>query len=151
MKLTNWSIQMTNSVSIFNADTAVVSYENKKGDSFTISTEGALFKGGIALRALKDTAMLSAAHKAENGKYRASADILSAAFPSMAKAFEKFIGLPTWQSKTTMALYLDKLEALDVPAKGWSKKQVEARGFIQALRQIKSLERAAESAFIVEA
>lgn len=142
---------MTNSVTIFSADTAVVSYENKKGDQFTISTEGALFKGGIALRALKDTAMLSAAHKAENGKYRASADILGAAFPSLTKAFDKFIGLPTWQSKTTMGLYLDKLEALEVPAKGWNKKQLEAKAFINALRQIKSLERAADNAFVVEA
>ena len=142
---------MTNSITIFAADSAVVSYENKKGEAFSISTEGALFKGGIALRTLKDTAMLSAAHKAENGKYRAAADILGAAFPSMAKAFEKFIGLPTWQSKTTMALYLDKLEAIEVPTKGWSKKQGEAKAFINALRQIKSLERATDSAFIVEA
>jgi hypothetical protein len=140
-----------NALAHLSADHSVVSYQNKKGDEFHISTEGALFKGGVALRALKDTAMLSAAHKAENGKYRAAADILGTAFPSMAKAFEKFIGLPTWQSKTTMALYLDKLEAIEVPPKGWSKKQVEARGFINALRQIKSLERATDNAFIVEA
>lgn len=140
-----------NAITIFSNDSAVVSYENKKGDQFSISTEGALFKGGIALRALKDTAMLSAAHKAESGRYRAAADILGAAFPSMAKAFEKFIGLPTWQSKTTMALYLDKLEAIAEPQKGWNKKQLEARGFITALRQIKALERAADSAFTVEA
>jgi hypothetical protein len=142
---------MTNSIAIFSADTAVVSYENKKGDQFTISTEGALFKGGIALRALKDTAMLSAAHKAESGKYRAAADILGAAFPSLTKAFDKFIGLPTWQSKTTMGLYLDKLEALDEPTKGWSKKQREAQAFMNALRQIKSLERTNTEVFTVEA
>lgn len=140
-----------NAITIFSADNSVVSYENKKGDQFSISTEGALFKGGIALRALKDTAMLSAANKAESGRYRAAADILGAAFPSMAKAFEKFIGLPTWQSKTTMALYLDKLEAIDEPQKGWNKKQIEARGFINALRQIKALERATDNAFVVEA
>lgn len=140
-----------NAYSHFSSDSSVVMYENKKGDQFEISTEGALFKGGIALRALKDTAMLSAAHKAENGKYRASADILGAAFPSMAKAFEKFIGLPTWQSKTTMALYLDKLEAIAEPQKGWNKKQLEAKAFINALRQIKSLARAEDNAFVVEA
>jgi hypothetical protein len=142
---------MNNAISIFSADTSIVSYENKKGDSFSISTEGALFKGGIALRALKDTAMLSAANKAEAGRYRAAADILGAAFPSMAKAFEKFIGLPTWQSKTTMALYLDKLEAIDAPTKGFNKKQLEAKAFINALRQIKALERATDNAFVVEA
>lgn len=140
-----------NAIAIFSADNSVVSYENKKGDQFSISTEGALFKGGIALRALKDTAMLSAANKAEAGRYRAAADILGAAFPSMAKAFEKFIGLPTWQSKTTMALYLDKLEAIAEPQKGWNKKQLEAKAFINALRQIKALERATDNAFVVEA
>jgi hypothetical protein len=142
---------MNNSITIFSADNSVVSYENKKGDQFSISTEGALFKGGIALRALKDTAMLSAANKAEAGRYRAAADILGAAFPSMAKAFEKFIGLPTWQSKTTMALYLDKLEAIAEPQKGFNKKQLEAKAFINALRQIKALERATDNAFVVEA
>lgn len=142
---------MSNSIAIFANDSAVVNYANKKGDQFTISTEGALFKGGMALRALKDTAMLSAAHKAESGRYRAAADILGAAFPSLTKAFDKFIGLPTWQSKTTMGLYLDKLEALDAPAKGWSKKQTEARAFIQALRQIKGLESVGDNAFVIEA
>ena len=142
---------MSNAIAIFANDSAVVNYANKKGDQFTISTEGALFKGGMALRALKDTAMLSAAHKAESGRYRAAADILGAAFPSLTKAFDKFIGLPTWQSKTTMGLYLDKLEALDEPNKGWSKKQLEARAFINALRQIKGLERADHNAFVIEA
>ena len=142
---------MSNAIAIFANDSAVVNYANKKGDQFTISTEGALFKGGMALRALKDTAMLSAAHKAESGRYRAAADILGAAFPSLTKAFDKFIGLPTWQSKTTMGLYLDKLEALDEPAKSWSKKQLEARAFISVLRQIKGLERADHNAFVIEA
>lgn len=144
---------MTHSVSIFNADTSVIAYQNKKGDQFSITPEGALFKGGAALRAYKDAGLQSAYHKAENGKYRAAADILGAAFPSMAKAFEKFIGLPTWQSKTTMALYLDKLEAMRPTneAKGWSKKQSEARDFIQLLRTIKSLEPATDNAFVIEA
>jgi hypothetical protein len=144
---------MTNAITIFSADTSVVSYENKKGEQFSITPEGALFKGGAALRAYKDAGLQSAYHKAENGKYRAASDILSAAFPSMAKAFEKFIGLPTWQSKTTMALYLDKLEAMRPTneAKGFSKKQLEARDFIQLLRTVKSLEAATDNAFVVEA
>jgi hypothetical protein len=145
---------MTNAIQLFTAqDNSVVSYENKKGDQFSVTPEGALFKGGAALRAYKDMAKASAFHKAENGKYRAASDILGAAFPSMAKAFEKFIGLPTWQSKTTMALYLDKLEAMRPTndAKGFTKKQLEARDFIQLLRGIKSLECATDNAFVVEA
>lgn len=145
---------MTNAIQLFSAqDNSVVSFENKKGEQFSITPEGALFKGGAALRAYKDTAMMSAFHKAENGKYRAASDILTAAFPSMGKAFEKFIGLPTWQSKTTMALYLDKLEAMRPTneVKGWSKKQAEARDFIQLLRGIKSLEAAESTTFTIEA
>lgn len=141
---------MSNSIAIFSNDTAVVNFANKKGDQFTISTEGALFKGGAALRSLKDAAMLSAHHKAESGRYRAAADVLGAAFPTMTKAFDKFVGSPAWSTKLTMALYLDKLESLDTPNKGWSKKQVEARAFIQALRTVPALANSNQS-FIIEA
>lgn len=142
---------MTNSVALFSNDTAVVSYSNKKGDQFAISTEGALFKGGAALRSLKDAAMLSAHHKAEAGRYRAAADILGAAFPAMTKAFDKFVGSPAWSTKLSMALYLDKLESIDTPNKGWSKKQVEARAFMQALRTVSALANTNNSTFTVEA
>jgi hypothetical protein len=86
---------MSNSVTIFSNDSAVVNFANKKGDQFTISTEGALFKGGQALKALKDAALMSAKHKAEAGRYRAAADILGAAFPSLTKTFDKFVGHQT--------------------------------------------------------
>lgn len=144
---------MSNSITIFSNDSAVVSYTNKKGDNFTTSVEGALFKGGQALNGLKDAAMLSAFHKAENGKYRAASDILTAAFPSMGKAFEKFMGLETWASKTTMGLYLDKLEAMRPTneVKGFTAKQVKAREFIGQLRTIKALARAEDNVFVVEA
>ena len=144
---------MTNSVTIFSNESAVVNFANKKGDQFTISTEGALFKGGAALRSLKDAAMKSAYHKAESGRYRAAADILGAAFPAMTKAFDKFMGIPAWESKTTMALYLDKLEALRPTndAKGFTKKQVEARNFLQDLRSINALAKLESNAFTIEA
>lgn len=142
---------MSNSIAIFSNDAAVVNFSNKKGDQFTISTEGALFKGGAALRSLKDAAMLSAHNKAESGRYRAAADILGASFPTLTKTFDKFVGSPSWTSKLTMALYLDKLESLDAPAKGWSKKQVEARQFIQALRTLPALAKAESDMFTIEA
>jgi hypothetical protein len=144
---------MTNSVSIFSADNTAITYHNKKGDAFNISTEGALFKGGQAIAALKDAAMLSAYHKAEAGRYRAASDIVSAAFPSMAKAFEKFIGVEPWSSKTTMSLFLDKVEAMRPTneVKGFTKKQNDAKLFINQLRSIKALARAEDNAFVVEA
>lgn len=144
---------MTNSIQLFTQDNSAITYHNKKGDAFNISTEGALFKGGQAIAALKDAAQLSALHKAESGRYRAASDIVSAAFPSMAKAFEKFIGVEPWSSKTTMGLYLDKVEAMRPTneVKGFTAKQVKAREFIGLLRTIKALERAEDNAFVIEA
>ena len=131
---------MTNSIAIFANDTAVVSFQNKKGDSFSASTEGALFKGGMALRALKDTAKLSAYHKAESGRYRAAAEIVGAAFPAINKAFESFMGTPAWSSKTAMILMLDKVEAFrPKEGKDYTAKQKEVLGFVSALRGINAL------------
>lgn len=143
---------MSNSVTIFSNDSAVVNFSNKKGDQFTISTEGALFKGGNALKALKEAASTSAKHKAESGRYRAAADILGASFPTMTKAFDKFFGAPAWTSKLTMCVYLDKLESLQpTAAKGWTAKQLEARALIQHLRTLPALAKTESTAFIIEA
>lgn len=131
---------MTNSIAIFENDSVVVNFQNKKGDSFTASTEGALFKGGAALRALKDTAKLSAYNKAESGRYRASAEIVGAAFPAINKAFESFMGTPAWASKSAMIIMLDKVEAFrPKEGKAFTAKQVEVLGFVKALRTIKAL------------
>lgn len=131
---------MTNSIAIFANDTAVVSFQNKKGDNFSASTEGALFKGGAALRALKDTAKLSAYNKAESGRYRAAAEIVGAAFPAINKAFESFMDAPAWSSKTSMLILLGKVEAFrPKEGKDFTVKQKEVLGFISALRGINAL------------
>lgn len=122
-------------LTVFANDNAIVSFDDKKGRTHQLSAEGALFKGGAALRALKDVAMLSAHSKAEAGRYRSASDILSAAFPSTARAVDKVIGTP-WANKSAMGTFLMALERADEPAKGWSKKQVEARAFISALRAL---------------
>ena len=83
--------------------------------------------------ALRDNAMESALAKAINGKYRAAADVLAAAFPSQAKAFEKLFNTQPWTSKTTMTAYINALGNATEPAKGWSKKQAELRPLIGAL------------------
>ena len=142
---------MNNEITIFSNDSAVVNYVTKKGDHIATSTEGALFKGGLALRALKDTAKLSAFHKAESGRYRAASDILAAAFPTLHKAFEKGNGRNVWDSKFTMGLFLDRLEMYR-PKEGrdLTAKQQEAMGFVSALRNVKAL--ASDSVgFVVEA
>lgn len=132
---TFWSNIMENQITVFNNDNAIVSFNDKKGKSYELSAEGALFKGGAALRALKDVAMLAAYTKAESGRYRSAADILCASFPSVGKAVDKVIGTP-WSSKTTMSTLITAIERAEEPAKGWSKKQLEGRAFISALRNL---------------
>ena len=134
-------------VTIFSAESAVVSFEDKKGGRHEMSAEGALFKGGLALAALKDKVMFEAVAKAANGKYRASADIISAAFGATTKAFDKLMGTPPWTNKGTMRAFLHAIEraaAARSEAGKMTAKQVQAMALVKALRAVPSL--AAEDA-----
>jgi hypothetical protein len=138
-------------ISVFSTDsTSTVVYMDKKERSFELSTEAALFKGGAALKALKDVALQIAGNKAANGKYRAAADILAVAFPKQHKAFVSFLNCEPWANASKMSLFIEKCEAADVPAKGWSAKQQSARALMQAMRQaIPALK--AETTQVIEA
>lgn len=128
---------MQNAVTIF-AESTAIAFADKKGNRHELSAEGALFKGGAALAALKDATMQAAGNKAANGKYRAAADILTAAYPSLAKAFDKIVGTP-WANKAAMTSYLAALERAEPGKNGFTKKQAEALDFIRALRTIPAL------------
>ncbi len=141
---------MSQAIAIFNQESAIVSYADKKGNTHEISAEGALFKGGAALKSLKNQALDSALTKASNGKYRTSADILAAAFPSVAKAFDKLHILP-WSNKSTMNSYLMAMEYAEPGKNGWSAKQSEARMLLQALRQLPGLSKDASEAITIDA
>lgn len=124
---------MTNIVTRDSIDNGVVSYVDKKGNGAALSAEGALFKGGAALDALKDMAVEVAFNKAANGKYRAAAEIMCAAFPSTAKAYDKLYGELPWTNKASMGrLVTATLKA--APGKnGYTKRQVLARGLAGAM------------------
>lgn len=123
---------MSNAVIVFADNSSAISFSNKKGDMFAMSPEGALFKGGAAMAALKDAVMLAAGSKAANGKYRAAADIIATAFPAHTKGFEKFVGTP-WANKSAFVSYLNSIAMLSAPVKGFSKKQLAVQDFILAL------------------
>ena len=142
---------MQNAVTIFADNATLVAYSDKKGNTHELSAEGALFKGGAALAALKDKVMQAAGNKAANGKYRAAADILAAAFGTRSKSFESLCGTP-WANKSMMASYLTALERAEPGKNGFSKKQTEALDFIRALRTIPALAaEKSEGAMTVEA
>jgi hypothetical protein len=128
----------TNQVTVFNAEAASVVFTTKKGDVLTISAEGAMFKGGAALAALKDVAIDSAFAKAVGGRYTAAADIIGTAYPSVMKACIKLLGSAD-KNKQTMAALLGGVEMMEEPAKGWSDKQLKARSLLKALRNIPAL------------
>jgi hypothetical protein len=123
---------MSNSVVVFAAESSALTFTDKKGNLHAITAEGALFKGGEAIKALKDLALESALSKATNGRYRAASDVICTAFPSIGKAAEKLIGTP-WANKSTMGTVLEAVRRLDAPAKGWSEKQSKARMLVAAM------------------
>lgn len=127
----------TTQIAVQTLDANLVAFADKKGTLHSISAEGALFKGGAALAALKDAAMNLALHKAGNGKYRAAVDVLSVAFPRVAKAYSTlYAGKEPWQNKASFTAFVDACIVHKVPEKGWSKKQSEARMLLSALSQL---------------
>lgn len=124
-------------ITVFSNDSSIVTFEDKKGCARNISAEGALFKGGLALKALKDVAVGSAYDKAINGKFRAATDIMSAAFPSTSKAFEKIMG-SAHANKSAFLSFISAIERAEGGKNGFTSKQLEVRGFCQALRELDS-------------
>lgn len=117
------------------ASTDTVVYMDKKERKFELSSEAALFKGGQALKALKDVALQVAGNKAASGRYRAAADILAVAFPKQHKAFVQFLNCEPWANATKFALFIEKCETAEPGKNGWTAKQQSARALMQAMRQ----------------
>lgn len=122
-------------VALFSHEGAALTFFDKKGAGHTITAEGALYKGGAALTALKDAALESALIKAGNGRYRPASDILCAAFPAIGKAAEKLIGAP-WANKSTMATLIAAVRRAEPGKNGFTKKQGEARMLVGALLKL---------------
>jgi hypothetical protein len=137
-------------IAIFNnADAGALTFSDKKGNLHSITAEGALFKGGAALSALKDAALEGALLKAGNGKYRAASDVLCAAFPSIGKAAEKLIGTP-WANKSSMATLIGAVLRAEPGKNGWTKKQADARLLVSALSQLPAFKVAASQGEVIE-
>lgn len=123
-------------VAVFSASSSeTVVFMDKKERKFELSTEAALFKGGAALKALKDVALQVAGNKAAAGRYRAAADILAVAFPKQYKAFTAFLACEPWANASKMALFLEKCEQAEPGKNGWTAKQHAARELLNAMRR----------------
>ena len=124
-------------VVVFAAEnTHAITFTDKKGNLNNITAEGALFKGGAALTALKDAALDSAFAKAKAGRYRAASDVLCTAFPSVGKAAEKLIGTP-WENKSTMGTLINAVMRAEPGKTGdFSAKQHKARALASTLMQL---------------
>lgn len=133
MSITHLRGVRMNNIVIFSPESSVLTYNDKKGASHSITCEGAIIKGGKTLMSLfKDAALTSALNKARDGKYRAAADILCVAFPGVGRAAEKLIGIP-WANKSTMATLIGAASRAEPGAKGYSDKQQRARALVAEL------------------
>lgn len=129
---------------------ALVSFLDKKNNSHELTFEAALHKGGAALTAVKDMALDMALSKAVNGKYRAAAEIIGGAFPSVDKAYAKLFKTQAWANKQEFGAYLSVMERAEGGKNGFSAKQVTARQLMATLRSIPALAKSAESFDVVE-
>lgn len=110
-------------------DRAIV-WTDKRGALHSISAEGATFKGGLALKALRDAATEVALEKAIKGRYRAAADIMGTQFPAVYKAAVTMAAgrAPDANKHLFVAFCAAVLYAKPKNAdKGWTDKQLIAR------------------------
>jgi len=124
---------MTNEISTLMND-SLVAFASKKGDLQQITAEGAVFKGGVALAALKDSLLEVALIKAGHGKYRAASDILVAAYPAVAKKVEGYHETPAWAKKFVFLDLVKKCDAALPGKNGYTKRQQTCRLFLAALK-----------------
>jgi hypothetical protein len=111
----------------------VVSFETKKGTS-ALTVEGAIFKGGKALAAVRSAAAEVALNKALGGRYRSAAELIATSLPaSFMNGFQKFAGDPS-ANKMLFTIFCEKVlgEMPKNEAKGWTEKQQEARSVARA-------------------
>lgn len=130
-------IMSNHQIATIEASRSIV-FDTKKGLQ-TLTVEGAVYKGGAALKALKDVALESALSKATSGRYGPASDILGVAFPAIHKAYQKLYTVPASTNKVSFKRLMDAVANAPEPAKGWSKNQHAARTLLQALRELPAL------------
>lgn len=143
---------MSNQVStIATASNAVVSFFDKKNVAHELTFEGAVHKGGAALVAVKDMVTELALSKCVNGKYRAAAEIISIAFPSVLKAYTKHFKNQPWSNKEEFVSFLRMVENAEPGKSGkFNAKQESALCLLSAVRNIPSLARPVCEAVTIE-
>lgn len=126
---------MNTALATIDFNSHAVTFAGAKGVEKSMHVVSSIIVGGKALKATRDLAIIGAIRGAENGRYRAAADVLADAFPKAAKGFVEYIGTP-WASKVVFTLFLAKIDAVQPGAKGWTKKQLTARDMLAALRPV---------------
>lgn len=132
---------MNQAVQIFTAlpDGAMVAFDDKKGISHFRTIEGAIWKGGAALRSLKDAAAQSAVTRAAAGRYKSASEIIGDTYGVVNRAFTKAYGNP-YNNALSMAAFITAVEQFQPkPGKILTKKQVVVAELVKELRTINAL------------
>lgn len=134
-----------------NTEGHIVSWIDKKNNARELTMEGALWKGGDALKQLKSEASASAQAKAVNGRYRAAYDIFTVAFPAIEKAMSTLhIGMP-YGSKASMATVIQSVMAQQPkPGKEFNAKQREAVELARTLLDIPAFSHLKPAGLVIE-
>lgn len=127
-------------IAVFNAaDSFAVSFTDKKGVPHSRTLEGALWKGGAALKQLKDEAAQAAFSKAQAGRYKAAAEIIADTFGTVARKFSKECGTP-WANAMMMSAFLTQVrEYQPKEGKSLTKKQETVAQLVELLRTVPAL------------
>lgn len=123
-------------VAVFtNESAALVAYSDKKGILHNVTGEAAVFKGGEAIKALREIALITAGNKAMNGRFRAAAEILGVAFPRTLKAYREFMGCEPYENASRFAVFVERCEVAAPGKNGFTRNQLSARTLIAAMRK----------------
>lgn len=125
----------------YSTEGSVVGWIDKKGNAQERTLEGALYKGGDALKQLKSDALQSALAKAVGGRYRSAYDIIAVAFPSIEKALDTLhIGVPYGNKSSMATVLLSAMGQRPKAGKDFSAKQKDALQLVRAMLNIPAFE-----------
>ena len=134
-----------------NTEGALTQWVDKKGNTREMTTEGALWKGGDALNALKSEALSAALSKAHGGRYRAAYDVIVAAFPSIEKALATLhIGTPYGNKASMGTVLMSVLGQKPKAGKEFGQKQKAALELVRTMLYLPAFEHLRPAGEVVE-
>lgn len=148
---TELTVNSAFAVSEAHSEGSLTQWVDRKGNTKEMTTEGVLWKGGDALKQLKNDALAAALAKAHGGRYRAAYDIIVSAFSSIEKSLENLrIGTPYGNKASMGTVLLAVLGQRPKAGKEFSAKQKAAVELVRAMLYIPAFEHLRPQGEVIE-